>query len=428
MICDSLGDCTMFETKTFAKVQEIHRHGSLNAVCWSQSHSDCFSRNEFLVIGGDDKTLAVIKAGNETNTAQQHCHQSVEWIFDENAFKEVDDNEESSNTPIVKAIAGNVVAIAFSKGSTTRPSPFMAYSTDENRVTVLSTSDWSLIAEISFPQPATALAFTYGSKYLAYGCLDSRLYVSETYPNWSLVANIELPSPVHRSLIYSQNNRLLGAGLYDGTFKLFDPEHKHAICGSIDGNESPITTVDWSSKAVAIGKEDGTVKLYDPEKLQAGIIEAIATISKRTPIRNAAFGLNGRFLAIGTSDGLVGIYSEKGGWVLCHQLQAFKGGVASLSWCPTSRHLAVGDDRGSVKIMDTVFWADVEEAKQVFHTAEETIVSSSKPALTFSQNGNLMAFATSNQGIRVTNCSHWRLQLCLEHADKDASNVASAEI
>jgi WD40 repeat protein len=418
----------MFETKTFAKVQEIHRHGSLNAVCWSQSHSDCFSRNEFLVIGGDDKTLAVIKAGNETNTAQQHCHQSVEWIFDENAFKEVDDNEESSNTPIVKAIAGNVVAIAFSKGSTTRPSPFMAYSTDENRVTVLSTSDWSLIAEISFPQPATALAFTYGSKYLAYGCLDSRLYVSETYPNWSLVANIELPSPVHRSLIYSQNNRLLGAGLYDGTFKLFDPEHKHAICGSIDGNESPITTVDWSSKAVAIGKEDGTVKLYDPEKLQAGIIEAIATISKRTPIRNAAFGLNGRFLAIGTSDGLVGIYSEKGGWVLCHQLQAFKGGVASLSWCPTSRHLAVGDDRGSVKIMDTVFWADVEEAKQVFHTAEETIVSSSKPALTFSQNGNLMAFATSNQGIRVTNCSHWRLQLCLEHADKDASNVASAEI
>jgi WD40 repeat protein len=417
----------MFETKTFAKVQDIHRHGSLNAVCWTKSYGDIHSRHELLIIGGDDKNLAVIKAGNETNTSQQQCHQSLEWVFDEKAFKEVDDNEEASNSPIVKTLSGNVVAIAFSKGSTTRPSPFMAYSTDDNRVTVLSTSDWSLIAEISFPQPATALAFTNGSKYLAYGCLDSRLYVSETYPNWSLVANIELPSPVHSSLIYSHSNRLLGAGLYDGSFKLFDPEHKHAICGSIDMNESPTTTADWSSKAVAIGKEDGTVKLYDPEKLQSGIIEAIATISKRTTIRNVAFGLNGRFLAIGTSDGFVSIYSEKGGWVLCHQLQALKGGVTSLSWCPTSRHLAVGDDRGSVKMMDTVFWADVEEAVHAFHSAEDTIVSSSKPALTFSQNGNLMAFATSNQGLRVADCSRWRLQLCLEHADKDASDVASAE-
>lgn len=421
---DSLGECTLFETKTYAKVQEFHQSGSINAICWTQTNVDSTSGNEFLVIGSEDRRVAIIKAGNDTSKTQQHCQQSVEWVFNENAFEEIDEFDENSpSKPFVKTTASNVVAVTFSRGSTSRSSCFMAYATDDNQVTVLSTSDWSLIAEISFPQPVTALAFTNGSKYLAYGCLDSRLYVSETFPNWSLVANIQLPSPVQNSLLYSQSNRLLGAGTNDGNFLLFDPEHKHTICGSIEGNGSSITSVDWSSKAIAIGKEDGTVQLYDSEKLQSGDIESIAAISKRNGIRSIAFGLSGRFLAIGTSDGLVSIYSEKGGWVLCHQLQSLKSAVFCLTWSPTSRHLAVGDDQGIVNIVDTVFWADVEEAKHTLQHEEENAISSSRSALSFSQDGKLLALATSNNGVRVVDCSYWRLQFLLEQVDKDVSSM-----
>ena len=411
-------------------MQEIHRPGSINAICWAQTHVEGGrSGNEFLVTGSEDRKVTIIKTGSETGKAKEHCHQSLEWVFNENAFKEMDEFDgESPNKPFVKRTTSNVVAVTFSKGSTSRSSSFMAYATDDNQVAVLSTSDWSLIAELSFPQPVTALVFTNGSKYLAYGCLDARLYVSETFPNWSLVANIELPSPIQNSLIYSQNNRLLGAGTCDGRFVLFDPEQKHTICRSIEGNGSPITSVDSSSKTIAIGKEDGTVQLYDSEKLQSGEVEAVATITRKNPIRIIAFGLSGKFLAIGTSDGLVSIYSEKGGWVLCHQLQSSKSGVRSLAWSPTSRHVAVGDDQGTVKVMDTVFWADVEEAKPTFQDANEKIVSSSRSALSFSQDGRLLAFATNSNGIRVADCSYWRLQFCLEQADNDDLDVTSMEI
>lgn len=441
---DSTDACHLLETKTFAKVQEIIRPGSINALCWTQSRDDsCFS-HAFLVIGGEDKKVAIIKTGNEANKTKSSCYDKstdttsstqactrprvLEWVFNENAFKEMDEVDgESPDSPFVRKTTSNVVAIAFSRGSKSRSSSFMAYATDDNQVTVLSTLNWNPIAEISFPQPVTALAFTNGSKYLAYGCLDSRLYVSETYPNWSLVANIELVSPVHSSLVYSTDNRLIGAGAHDGRFVLLDPQDKYSVSGLIEGNGSPITSVDWSSETIAIGKEDGTVQLYDSKTIQSGDNEPIATITKRNAIRSIAFGLSGQFLAIGMSDGLVGIYSAKGGWVLCHQLQSIEGGVNSLTWSPTSRYLAVGDDCGSIRIMDTVFWADVEKAKQTFNQSNEDSVSSLKSALSFSQDGKLLAFAQSSNGVRVADCTHWRLQFCLTQADDDSMSANSSQ-
>ena len=421
VVCNSTNKCKVLETKSYAAVQEIARSSKINTVQWGQQGSLAGMPRRYLVVG-DDQKVAILKAGIELHSGGSDevsssfsnassyfsSRNDGDWELKENSFRDIVDAPVPKKTPFDNPSAVQVLTASFSRGSKSRPSTYFAYATGDGVVTVKTTTDWQTVAELRFPQPVTCLFFSHGSRYLVFGCEDSKVYVSLTAPKWTLLATTELPSPAN-TVVFSKDNSFVGAGTMDGSFAVLNSQRSYSISGIIDDNDSPISTADWSSKMVAIGREDGTVQLYDTNAVISGDHVPLAEIRRRGTIRSVAFGLGGRFLAVGTSDGLVGVYSAKGGWVMCHQLR-YGSGVASLRWNPNSRFLAIGDDRGSLRLLDTVLWSDVNKATRLFaRTAGASSSLSPVSSLSFSQDGKLLALAQSDRGVTVADTSDWKL-------------------
>jgi WD40 repeat protein len=439
VVCDSSSKCKVVETKSYATVQEICRSSMISAIQWGQQAPLAGMPRRYLVVG-DEKNIAILKAGVEmhatsgsvsddvSTTASYFSHRSCDWVLKDNAFRDIDDagatSTQASGCFESPLAATEVVAVAFSRGSRSRPSTYFAYSTTDRVVTVKSVSQWKTLTELQFTSPVTSMYFSNGSRYLVIGCEDCKVFVCGTSPAWSLVAKTELSSPV-RSVLFSKDNAFIGVGAADGSFSLLDPRKDYSITGAIYDSESPISAVDWCSKTLAVGREDGTVRLYDTEKVAIGFYVSVAELLRRFTVKSVAFGLRGRFLAVGTSDGLVGIYSAAGGWVLCQQLRS-SSGVASLRWNPSSRSLAVADDMGSLRLMDTVLWADVKSASRFFmKRAGESNTASSPSCLGFSQDGRLLALVQSLSGVSVVDTMTWKLVFSLNRAGLDSDESLS---
>ena len=74
-------------------------------------------------------------------------------------------------------------------------------------------------------------------------------------------------------------------------------------------------------------------------------------------------------------------------------------GISSIQWCPLGRHLAFVADNGMMKVIDTIFWADVREIESASAPLDNgNVVRSS---LSFSQDGKLLSFSRSDLGFGI---------------------------
>ena len=80
--------------------------------------------------------------------------------------------------------------------------------------------------------------------------------------------------------------------------------------------------------------------------------------------------------------------------------------MVQVNWSPNGRLLAFAGDENQFKVMDTVFWAEVESANQK-NASSSPSNSSGKSrfpsVLSFSQDGKFLARACGKQGTRVMN-------------------------
>jgi len=425
VVCGTARTCTLYETKSYTVVHEIARPENISSVVWGQ-HSSLSTTTaadampqRFLAIGGEDGKVSVVKAGMEVgmnagasvagddmstscmSSSASYFSSRGDWVLKENAFQDLEDAVETSidasgiNITIGEGDA-TVLTVAFSKGSKSRPSAFFAHSTDNGLVTVRNTTDWKVIAEIQFPKPVPTMTFSTGSRYLALGCIDSNVYVSDTTANWELVAKIEFAAPITALRFASKNNDRLAVGSVDGTMAFLDPAKGFDFAGEVETSNAPVVAVDWSTKNLAVGREDGTVAVYETNQVVQDVYNSVADVERKAAVTAISFGVSSRFLAVGGLDGLVGIYSSKGGWVLCHQVNMDRS-ISSVLWCPLGRHLAYGSESGQIKVIDTIFWAEVNEAET--GPSEERVAIQSN--LAFSQDGKLLAFSRSDLGFGV---------------------------
>jgi WD40 repeat protein len=414
------------EGKGFTAVHEVRRGGNVNSAVWGQQSTISGLPRRYLVLGGDDHKVVLLKAGLEISSGTSSMGDDLsssagssyfsnrgDWTLKENAFRDVDDLTEfaPARNNCESQGEASVTVAAFSRGSKSRPSAFFAYATDDGIVTVRSTVNWEIITELVFPNLIRSLTFSNGSKYIALACDDSSVYVVEI-PSWSVIVAKDLGAPV-LSVVFSKNNERLAVGSADGILSLIDPLEGWEAAGEIESSASPVLTMDWCSKNLAVGRQDGSVSIYDSDQVYSNFCVALVELSHKSPVRSVAFGASGRFLAVGGDNGLLHLYSSKGGWVLCHQVKADYG-ISSIKWSPTGRFMAFGGENGLFQVIDTIFWSEVDEAKALISSGPSNNRNVSISTVAFSQDGKLLSFGGQDLGTRIVDSSTWEIVFTLQ--------------
>jgi len=193
----------LLETKTYTPVHEIRRSDKINSAVWGQQSVLSGIPQRYLVLGGDDKKVAIFKAGLEFNSGPDSVagddlssyssslslsSSRLDWILKENVFRDMEDLADLSTSRVDVGASETVLALAFSRGSKSRPSTFLAYSLDDGRVIVRSTIEWKVVAELRFAKPINCIAFSNGSRFLALGSSDSRVHVTGKFTFPKLLA------------------------------------------------------------------------------------------------------------------------------------------------------------------------------------------------------------------------------------------------
>ena len=437
--CGSDLKCIMLETKTFTQVHEIRRKEDTSCVVWGQESVISGIPNRYLAIGGANTTVVILKAGLELNSGASSVGDDLsssasslfstksDWTLKENMFRTVEQVVSQSSSSLKRTGADDVVAVTFSRGSRSRPSAYFAYSLADGRVVVRSTLDWRVVVELLFSYPVTCLAFSVGSRTLALATGDCKVHVFETAPSWNVIVRKDLHAPV-RTLIFSKRNERLAIGSDDGSLKLLDPREKYRCVGEIDTSESGITTTDWTSRCLAIGRMDGTLSIYDSSQVCSNYCVPVAEHVLKSAVIGVAFGPSSRFLAAASNDGLVSIYSSKGSWFLSHRIRGPSGGLSCMTWNSSGRYLSVGGTDGSLQLVDTMFWSEVQECTHAA-TDEGRESLGSLTSMSFSQDGTLLSFAADGNGTKVLNTTAWtvpfRSKERTEEEDADDSSLGS---
>jgi WD40 repeat protein len=422
-------DCVLLESKTYATVHTITSRAPLTCLAWGEQTVLAGLPKRYLVIGSEDHSVVLYKAGldlhgsgtsvaddlsSAPSQASSYFSNRGDWTWKEN-FLNMEENlimplKDYTPTPCSATVRG----LAFSRGSKSRPSAFLAIATDDCLLTIRSTISWKVVAQLELTHPIRCLSFSNGSRFLAVGGEDSKISILTTAPRWAILTQIDFMAPI-TCLAFSKNNERLAVGTLDGTMALLDPCCVWKPAAVIDNNESPVLSLDWTSRYLACGRHDGTVTIFDSDHIFNNQFTAIAELSQTAPARSLAFGSSSRFLVVGGDDGILHVYSAKGDWVLCHQIRE-SSPIRTTRWSPTGRFLAFGGEQG-IQLIDTIFWAPVEEVPAAMRSICTTDVMDAISGIAFSQDGNQIACCGENHGASVIDCTTWEVSFTLQQVD-----------
>jgi WD40 repeat protein len=437
VVNSSDGQCKLFETKSYSAIQDIQRSGQITSVVWGQHSVIAGVPHRYIAMGGEDKKVVILKAGIEmsggtssirddiSSSAESYISNRGDWVLKDNVFRDLDEGALTTmnSTRNPKQTGGVVQALAFSRGSKSRPSAFFALATGDGIVTIRSTLGWKILAQLEFLFPTTSLAFSNGSRMLAMGGQDGKLRIVATSPIWSVITEVNAEASVN-CMAFSKNNERLVIGAADGALIFLNPQQNFSVLTECEENESAVISIDWCTRYMACGRADGSLTIYESDRILRGNYIPESTIEGTEALQAVAFGGNGKFLAVATCGGMISIYSAAGSWVLMHELKA-EFSVTSLKWSPNGRHLAFTGEGDNFKIMDTVFWAAIERNDAPSETVGKSRNSS---LLSFSQDGKFLARVCGKSGTRVLNTSTWDTVLNLQtdfSEDSDGSSLST---
>lgn len=172
------GNCELLtrnsDSGILTRVHVIRRLAPVTSLAWGEK--PCGAR--FLLIGGEDNCVAILKAGidfegstssvmEDTSSTASSSYLSTEsrsrqeWVFKEGSFIDVDDSAEGiSKSRGEPSACQRVTCMAFSKCGKSKASPYFAFATERCVVSIATTKKWDSIA-VSYTQhkkPANLLS------------------------------------------------------------------------------------------------------------------------------------------------------------------------------------------------------------------------------------------------------------------------------
>jgi WD40 repeat protein/serine/threonine protein kinase len=227
---------------------------------------------------------------------------------------------------------------------------------------------------------------------------------------WHYLRNLPAAEPaklrVHRQAIRaataSPDGKLLATASNDGTICVWDPSSNRKVLFLLQ-HASPVTAVAFTpdARTLASAAGDGTVKLWD-----AGTGKEVRSIeSQGKSIRDLSYSPDGKVLAIAVEDGTVRLWDPDSGKHL-NTLHA-AGPVFSIRFSPDGKRLASGSPAEGVILWD---WAS-GKAATIFRSGKGSAsavepFTENIPCVRFSPNGQLLAVAESDRGVRIWDVEH----------------------
>lgn len=146
-----------------------------------------------------------------------------------------------------------------------------------------------------FRKTVNAIHFSRKSDILVLGGEDGIVHVVST-ADWHTVKEIKVSSSSVRAIRFSRLDERLAVGCSDGVLALLNPANGWKIAGEIDQSESSVSSIDFSSKHLAVGRYDGTVAVYEASGVYANFFLPEAELSRDAAVNSVAFGVKGQFL------------------------------------------------------------------------------------------------------------------------------------
>jgi len=379
-------------------VHEVKRDGSVSCVDW---HFE----GRYLAVGGEDKTVALVKTGgmmvDDNHAAAQDPiggGESVNTTEKSGALSF--DNESNStysgsvDTPLpnwvmmdgfrdaaaaAAAAAANGSQITTSKepnnnshnmivtNTSTKSKPeiititntlfsrgakYLAITTNNATLIIISTEDWRPVTEHSLPSPPSALSWSSTSHFLAIAT-NTTLTILST-PSFSPLFTTNLSSEI-LSLSFSPFSSHLAIGLHDGRLSLLSSS-TWSIVGEMEEEESEIPAVDWSESMLAVARLEGRVTVHEVESVLGNFFVPTFELNVDAQVTCLAFGRGGGYLAVGTDDSTISIYhvSHQKRGKLAQKLKLDGSSVLCLTWSPDGRYIAIGTTAPNLIILNTL--------------------------------------------------------------------------
>ena len=175
---DTDNACMVIETRGFALVHEVRRHGNVTCIAWGQQtmpNGDC---RRYLGIVDETKQLALIKAGAEVDgsvaesddlsSAASSSQLSTEsdWVLREDSFRDMEEAP-TTVTPQELRPQGTITSLAFSRSDKLATSPYLAFAADDCSLTILTTRNWKpVLVSSNFKSIRPSILFASSAYYL----------------------------------------------------------------------------------------------------------------------------------------------------------------------------------------------------------------------------------------------------------------------
>jgi WD40 repeat protein len=156
------------------------------------------------------------------------------------------------------------------------------------------------------------------------------------------------PRDYVRSMAFSPDGRLLGAGFLNGGIMVWDVARGAAVL-SVTGHLASVNSIAFSpdNQLLATASRDRTIKIWDVARGQT----LLNLIGHTDEVRSATFSPNGQWLASGSHDRTVRIWRVETG----REVQSLTGHtnkITSTSFSPDGQLVATGSSDKTVKLWD----------------------------------------------------------------------------
>jgi len=193
------------------------------------------------------------------------------------------------------------------------------------------------------------VAFSRSGDFLAIGDFSGEVHLFDTHSGMVHRILATLPSPVWDMVFYPSADQMVVATFNDGVF-LLDSMGNPSADSLGDGNQTQTLSVDISSDGDSLAY--GTV-MSGMWVVKADTGEIISHMSIPAPVGDVAFSSDGKWLAAGSDDNLLRIWSA-GDYSQVQTLNGHESFVNGVAFSPDSLLIATGSKDRTIAVWDVV--------------------------------------------------------------------------